>query len=235
MKLNLIYYKNLADAAFEKLVASAEDMFMKNEAGEYVFCGGWSASKLDKMFCGCLREAVGEIAEPCTKTYDKYVIIGSCWPKDNLLLKFKDDCYFPKKLEHLLESRPNIKYLLRENDIAVDIEMLNNAIVSIFNRMFKSKDASCVLGEGFKNIFALSHSHLDCYALFKTVKWAYGNSNCVNVWKEKMQSQMQHLVAVNELIGRYVQKKSQMNRSYELKRYAKEVKMYMHEKLENVS
>lgn len=31
------------------------------------------------------------------------LVIGACYPKDNLLLKFKDDCYFPSKLAKAIE------------------------------------------------------------------------------------------------------------------------------------
>ena len=87
------------------------------------------------------------------------------------------------------------------------------------------------LGDGFTNVIFLSHSHLDCYALFKIVKHLYGNSNCINVWKEKMSRQKQHLVAVNELIAKYVQKKNEMNKSIELKEYAREIRDYLREKI----
>lgn len=230
MKIRLIYYKNLVDAAFEKMFASIGCMFTKTDDGEYVFAGGWSQAKTTQLFVRCLQDVVHSIVVPCTKTYDKYIIIGSCWPKDNLLLKFKDNAYFPKKLEQLVVSQPEIKYLMREKDIHVDLHTLNTVFISTFNKMFKY-GACSVLGNEFKHVMMLSHSHLDCYALFKISKWTFGNSNCVNVWKEQMQGQMQHLVAVNELIAKYVQKKTQMNKSDELKQYAKEVKGFLREKL----
>ena len=189
MKLGLIYYKNLVDAAFEKMFASIGSMFAKSDDETYVFAGGWSKKRMSKLFEQCLREAVSEVIVPSTQTYDKYIMIGSCWPKDNLLLKFKDSTYFPKKLDALLEKKPEIKYLMRERDICLDIAMMNDVFVSTFSAMF-NKGASKVLGEEFSNVIVLSHSHLDCYALFKTVKWAYGSSSCINVWKEKMSMQM---------------------------------------------
>lgn len=172
-----------------------------------------------------------EIIEPASVTYDKYIIIGSCWPIDNLLLVWKDRSYFPKKLEALVMEKPTVKYLLREKDICVDIEALNDIFNGTFSKMFKEGYATKLLGKSFSNVICVSHSFLDCYALFKIIKWTYGNSSCINVWKEKMHSQMQHLVAVNELIAKYVQKKTSMNNSFELKKYAKEVKDYLRDKI----
>ena len=231
MKLRLIYYKNLLDSAVEKMFAEIGSMFSRADAGVYVFSAGWSELKLAKLFERCLRDSMLEVIEPSSKTYDKYIVISSCWPKDNLLLKMRNKSYFPAKLEKLIIEKPNIKYLLREKDICIDIEMLNSVFISTFNKMFNGNYSLKLLGEDFSNVLFVSHSSLDCYALFKVIKWTYGNSSCINIWKEKMQKQMQHLVAVNELISKYVQKKNCMNKSKELKECAREVKMYLKEKI----
>lgn len=232
MKLNLIYWKCLLDSTVEKMFDVIGSMFTRANDGTYVFSLGWSEAKMLKLFKKCLRESMLEVIEPCTKTSDKYIVISSCWPKDNMLLKLKNGSYFPKKLDNLISKRPNIKYLLREQDICFDIESLNNIFITCFNKMFNdSKNALKLLNGDFTNVVFLSHSHLDCYALFKIVKHLYGNSNCINVWKEKMFSQKQHLIAVNELISKYISKKTYMNRSQEMKTYAKEVKDYLREKI----
>ena len=231
MKLCLLYYKNLLDAAVEKLFASIGSMFTKLDDGTYVFSSGWSKSKMSKLFEQCLKESMLEVVEPATKTHDKYIIIGSCWPIDNLLLTWKDRSYFPKKLEALIMEKPTVKYLLREKDICVDIDALNEIFLETFNKMFKDGYVAKLLGKSFSNVICVSHSFLDCYAVFKTIKWAYGSSSCINVWKEKMHTQMQHLVAVNELIAKYIQKKTLMNNSLSLKKYAREVKDYLREKI----
>lgn len=232
MKLNLIYYKCLLDSAVEKMFDVIGSMFVRDSNGAYVFSGGWSEARLEALLETCLSEAMHEVIVPAHKTFDKYVVISSCWPKDNLLLKMKDSAYFPKKLDKLLSSKPEVKYLLREKDICIDILALNHIFIKVFNKMFNdSKHAAKVLGAGFSNVIFLSHSHLDCYALFKVIKHIYGNANCVNMWKEKMSCKMQHLVAVNDLISKYVQKKTCMNKSNELKMYAREVKDYLKEKI----
>lgn len=232
MKLNLIYWKCLLDSAVEKMFDVIGSMFTRADDGTYVFSSGWSEAKMSKLFEKCLRESMLEVIEPCAKTSDKYIVISSCWPKDNLLLKLKNGAYFPKKLDTLISRRPEIKYLFKEKDICIDIESLNNVFIKCFNSMFNDRRSFVkLLGSDFTNVIFLSHSHLDCYALFKIIKHIYGNSNCVNMWKEKMLEQKQHLVAVNELISRYVQKKNVMNKSSELREYAREVKDYLREKI----
>lgn len=232
MKLNLIYYKNLLDAAVEKMFASIGRMFSRADDGTYVFSGGWSEMKLARLFEQSLKEVMLEVIAPAAETNDKYIVISSCWPKDNLLLKLKNGSYFPKKLAALVDERPCIKYLLREKDICIDIESLNRIFIDCFSRMFNdSQHVSKLLDGDFSNVIFISHSHLDCYALFKIIKHIYGRSNCVNVWKEKMLEQKQHLVAVNELVSKYISKKTCMNRSRELKEYAREVRDYLKEKI----
>lgn len=211
---------------------SFDGMFIKIDNGKYVFGASWSKAKIAKLFEHCLKDVVLAIVSPASKTYDKYIIIGSCWPIDNMLLQWKSFSYFPKKLETLIVERPTIKYLLREKDIVVDIDMLNDVFLETFNKMFKDDYALKLLGKDFSNVICVSHSFLDCYALFKIIKWTYGSSSCVNIWKEKMHSQMQHLVAVNELVARYIQKKTSMNNSLELKKYAEEVKAFLKDKLD---
>ena len=60
-------------------------------------------------------------------------MIGSCYPKDNLLLEFKDDSFFPARLSKMLEDKPSIKWLMRESDIEIDISLFNELLIDIFN------------------------------------------------------------------------------------------------------
>ena len=204
MKLNLIYYKNLLDASIEKMFASIGNMFRRLDNGSYVFCGGWNKTKLSREFEHCLRKTMLEVVLPNTKTFDKYVVISSCYPIDNLLFTWKSQSYFPKKLEKFILCRPNLKYILKECDICIDLEMLNDIFIDTFNKLFNHNYIIKLLGENFSNVIFVSHSFLDCYAMFKVIKWAYGSSSCVNLWKEKMTNQMQHLIALNELIAKYI-------------------------------
>ena len=181
--------------------------------------------RLYTVLCQCVDNAIESILAQYSRK-DICIVIGSCYPKDNLLLEYKDTDYFPKKLEVLLHNRPALKWLMRETDIEIDIDLFNEVFMQIFNDRFNAmpkKRSSMAI----PHVIYVAHSRLDCYMLFKTIKWAYGSSNCRNVWKERFSSQRQNLVAVNDLISKYVHAKTRINRSRELKQYALEVKQYL--------
>ena len=102
--------------------------------------------------------------------------------------------------------------------------------IDIFNKMFNKHEPKRSSMPTCKTVF-VSHSRLDCYMLFKTLKWAYGSSNCCNIWKEKLASRKPCLVAVNDLISKYIHNKSMMNKSAKFKHYAHEVKDFIDDKL----
>lgn len=222
MKLHLIYYKCLLDVAFEKFVCLHEDMF-KRDNGKYVFGFNSSNKKLQSEIEKCLDTCIDEIMSSSCGKNDIFLIIGSCYPKDNLLLSFKDDKYFPVKLAKTIEERPALKWILSENDIEIDIDMFNAIFMDIFNRRFIRKTDNKHI---CKTIY-VSHSRLDCYMMFKTIKWAYGNSNCINVWKSKLEARRQNIVAINDLIAKYIHNKNRMNKSNEFKKYAHEIKDFL--------
>ena len=229
MKLKLIYYKCLLDVATRNLFASINDQFTKDESGHYVFSGQFS-SKLEKLFFSKLRDAIDNFAP--VESNSLCIVIGSCYPKDNLLLSFKDNRYFPKKLSGLIESRPALKYILKEDDIDVDIGCLNQMFNGSFCKMFAdSRCISKILKTNRKDIIFMAHRKIDCYAMFKTIKWAFGSSNCVNVWKTSMQDVKPCLIAVNDLVSKYIANKTAMNKSKDFKAIALEVKSYLDEKI----
>ena len=227
MKLNLIYYKNPIDLAIEKFFNSYGSFFTK-ENDKYVLCSNTSKSKIRRILEKCISLSFSELTNSCCAN-DVFVVIGSCWPCNNLLLEFKDDKYFPKRLSKILLDRPNIKWLFSEPDIEIDISSINEMFVSLFNDAFNDKKYANKL---FNNkTILVSHSKLDCYMMFKTIKWAYGNSNCTNLWKEKLSNKRPNFVAINDLIARYVHNKTKMNRSAHFKQCALEVKNYLDAKL----
>ena len=229
MKLNLVYYKCLLDIVVEDFVHKHEDLFTKCN-GRYVLGLSTSKAKLQAELDKCINDVVNEVRDAYCRKDDVLVVIGSCWPRDNLLLEFKDYGYFPAKLQKLIDTKPALKWILSERDIDISIDLLNELLVSLFNKRFCAK-ATKRSAELRPAVMYLSHSHLDCYMLFKTLKWAYGSSNCCNVWKEKLASRKPCLVAVNDLISKYIHNKSRMNKSTKFKQYAHEVKDYVDEKL----
>lgn len=189
-------------------------------------------SIFEELVVDVLREVV-----KADDSRDKFILIGPCYPKDSLLLEFKGDSYVPKKFETVIKSHPSLKWLLREDDIEVDINEVNDAVCSVFNEMFNShKTVEKLLGkERASKLVVLAHSRLDCYMLFKTVKWAYGSSNCKNVWKEDLAGSREVLVSLNDELAKHIRNKSLLNISGKFKACAREVKGYLDEKLGMVS
>ncbi len=230
MKLNLIYYKNVIDLAFQSFVASNGEHFTKCN-GKYVLSKLFTKASLKQELEKHIASALRELLQPVRSACDKCILIGSCYPRDNILLDFKSQSYFPKKLESLMASKPSLKWLLREHDIEVDIDAVNEAFVSIFNSIFTHGSMTRALRSSCSSVIALSHRRLDCYALFKVIKWAYGSSNCVNMYKEKLHGHKQCMVALNDLVSKYIPGKAAVNSSSEFKACAHEVKGYLDSKL----
>lgn len=137
-----------------------------------------------------------------------YIIIGSCSPYDNLFLEYrKNSDYFPQKLIKYVESNSCRKYILREDDIDIDIKMFNEIFEEIFMKWFDSKK---VLRN---NIFCVRHSRLDCYSIYKIIKFIFGACNCVNMRETCKIGSVSPLVSINELIDKYVHAKNAVNKS----------------------
>lgn len=149
------------------------------------------------------------------------------------MLDIRDkNAYFPQKLQDIIENKPSLKYFLKEKDIKIDMLFFNDVMLSIFNDFFLGKKMKPFNTNAYKNVLFISHSRLDCYALFKMVKCLYGKPNCINIWKDSLAGKHKEvLVAVNDLIEMYVHNKHILNSSSEFKMYASEVKNFIDEQL----
>ena len=207
------------------------DVFTKQD-GKYVLSIGMSKAQMKSILEDAVAHELRAICKDDQKTKDKYVLIGACYPKDSLLLDFKDGSYIPKKIEKALKEKPSMKWMLREDDICIDIDLVNDIFVELFNDMFnKPKKILSLLGDHYSNVIVVSHSHLDCYMMFKTIKWAYGKSNCKNVWKEDMQGHREVLMSLNDELAKHIRNKCLLNISGKFKAYAREVRDYLDERL----
>lgn len=232
MKLNLIYYKNILDLAMEKFFDIYGDKFVKQDTGIYAIGLGMPLSSIKRVLEKIISVELNAICKDDTSTSDKYILIGSCYPKDNFLLELNGDAPLPKRLAKAIKSRPCLKWVLKEKGIAIDIDAMNSVLESIFNDIFtKPKSLVALLGSNHSNVIAVSHSRLDCYMLFKTIKWAYGNANCKNIWKEDLSGRKELLVSLNEELAKHVANKSLLNISGKFKMYAREVRDYLDSKL----
>lgn len=221
--------------ALKAFISGNEGLFTRSD-GKYVFGKSGTQSKLkselEDSIAGAMRYLIGNHIK---SDNDKLVVIGSCFPLENMILKFKDESYFPKKLDDAICEKPYVRWALKEQDIAVDMNAMNWQLSKIFNEMFAGGSKVYKLlkehGMSESNIICVAHKSLDSYAVFKVVKWIYGNSNCVNVHAEKLFDYAPCLVDVNELVSKYVHRKNEMNKSQAFKKCALEVKEYLAKKI----
>ena len=230
LKFKLLYFKSLLDIAFIKFFDEYNDLF-KNVDGIYILAKDINIAKLVKIFKNYISSVLisetdkFDILQP---TY--YLIIGGCMPKNNLLLQYKDDKYFPKKLDKLIQSDFDVKYILKEKDIKLDMIRFNNVCINVFNEFFKSKQIVLSKNIDASNIIFIQHKNLDCYILFKLIKHILGRNNCINFFEERFKDIKSPIIAINDLIDKYVNK-NLLNKSQQLKTIENEIKQYISQKI----
>lgn len=231
-KFNLLYYKNILDLAFQLFFDQNNNKFKKQDDC-YILADAMSISQLQNAFRRHIATVIKQYAKPYSIEHPEYwLVIGACMPKDNMLLKCKNQQYFPAKLQKLIDAPWQIKWLLKEKDIKIDNIKFNEACIQLFNKCFKNNAAvTKMLGKEWSNVHFVQHSQLDCYSMFKTIKALYGRSNCTNVWKDKMQNVKLPLVALNDLIDRYIHNKVDLNRLPQFKIAVQEVKQFIDERI----
>lgn len=232
MTLGLIYYKNVLDLALEKFFDAYGSMFTKQD-GKWVLSAMMTKLKLEKTLSELVALELEYVLSKINKPYSKCILIGSCYPKDSLLLDFREGSLVPKWIEETLQSKPALKWVMKENDICIDIDAVNEVAISIFNKMFqKCASKRCSTNNARDGeVIVVSHSHLDCYMMFKVIKWAYGRSNCENVWKGIANDHKEVLVALNDELAKHIVSKGALNKSKKFKTYAKEVRDYLDSKI----
>ena len=226
MKLNLIYYKNILDIIVSRFINDYDDCFTKiNDC--YVLSKNIDRTQLKKYIQLALRNFILEVRALFDARYDKLIVIGACYPANNILLSISKN-EFPNNLHRILTEKPDIKYVLKESDILIDIDMFNSIAIEVFNEIFSSEQVKRKLfNDDAHNIIFISHNHLDCYMVFKAIKWIFGHSNCVNIWKNKLNAPCDHILAINDLVSRYSNNKRLLNSNKIFKQYAYEIKEYL--------
>lgn len=230
-KLRLLYYKNVLDLAVARFFGEFNNDFSKTSASRYVFSSDASRESLKKTFKRIIIEVIEELDEPWSIESPSWlVLLGGCYPKNNIILKHRDSKdYFPAKLEKTLEMKPAVKWILAEKDIDIDLELFNEIFNEVFSELATKK---IQLKPALKNVVCISHKSLDCYMLFKILKWIYGRSACSNVYEASGISKSNlPLIAINDLLSKYIHNKQAMNKSREFKKCALEVKQQLAELL----
>lgn len=225
-KINYIYYKNLLDLVFVRFFDDFNSSFSRDINDVYVFSSNVSRTALKDYFLKTIKKEIFKISEPWTITDPSWtIVIGSCYPSKNIVLDYRKDEYFPAKLTKFLEEHPSIRWVMRESGIDIDIELINEVLWEIFVDFISSK---AKLGNEYKNVIFIVHDRLDCYTVFKILKWLYGKSSCVNLYEKENMSRMNlPLVSINEVISKYIHNKTKMNTSKELKVFSSELKQYV--------
>ena len=152
-KIKLLYYKNLLDRCFARFFNDFNDDFIQQN-GVYVFNASWSVFHFKKIFREYLCTELRKFIKPnAVIGADYYFIIGSCIPKDNILLDIQSG-YFPEKLRKIIMSDYNIKYFLREKDIKIDLVFFNTMLEELFLEFFKNQwKVSRYVGDKYTNLF----------------------------------------------------------------------------------
>lgn len=234
-RFNLIYYKNLIDKVFIKFFELYNNDFQKIN-NKYILSKNINKSKLIKIFEILIFDELKKIIKPYNILQPQYyLILGSCIPAENFLLKLKDsNKYFPEKLTKIILNKFQFKYILKEKDIQLDIIKFNSVIEMLFNKFFCKNLLIKKLGTTYKNVIFIKHQNLDCYSLFKIIKALYGKSNCWNIYKEKFKNDKSPLIAINDLIDKYIHNKQNLNKNKEFVKIIKEISEFLNEKMKDV-
>lgn len=233
--LNLIYYKALLDVCMLKFINFFENDF-KKQNDQYVFCLKISDLKLKNIFKTFLIEELKKIIKEYSILNPEYfLIINGCFPENNILLNYKDDTYFPKKLNMFIKSDLCHKYILKDKSIKIDLLKFNKIFNDIFLEFFKDqKKLISVLDLKYNNVFFIQNSNIDCYSLFKIIKHLYGKNNCNNLYLAKYKDIKPLFIAINDLINKYINKKTEMCKSENFKKITIEIKQFIDQKISQV-
>lgn len=190
--------------------------------------------ELEEFFTASVLKSLSKILKPYDMLVspDFYFIIGACNPKDNFLLNFKEG-YFPSKLERLIQDKYSLKYLLKEKDIKIDSLKFNEACLNVFKKFF-SDELFLKRHQLLKNVVFIQHSKLDCYSLFKILKCILGRVNCHNLHDELFKGITSPIVAVNDLIDKYIHNKIQANKDARFKKMYSEIKQFVELRIQEI-
>ena len=208
-KLRVIYFKQLADRAFQRFLREREAHFTRLGKGDsvtYVYSGTASPGTLKRLFLGWIVEDLERLFPEFDLENPEYVfVLGSCLPRNNALLRCAvGESRFPAVLRKILDSGKDIRYYPAERDIHVDLDLLNSVLEEVFLELFDRKKAKTRLGSRFRSIFFLRHSVLDCYMAFKLLRMAYGRNTVGNVVQETGMEVDRGLRSLNERIDENV-------------------------------
>lgn len=233
-KIHLLYFKTLIDVCFIRFFDDFNSSF-KNINCQYIFSNDPGKARLKKIFKQYIIDELKTLIVPYSILSPNYfLILGACTPKNNILLKNQSQSkYFPEKLTKLINSDFELKYILKEKDIKLDLIYFNSIFSDIFNDFFSANEKKIIklFGEKHNNIIFIQHKQLDCYSLFKIIKFIFGKNNCNNIFIQKYLTLKSPIVAINDLIDKYIINKIQISKSAEFKTIIAEVQQFVNERI----
>lgn len=202
-RLNVLYYKHILDKSFRRFFDEYNDKFVKSD-NVYVLSKQLVKSKIKKLFKGyIIEELKNHISEYSFSNPDYYIIIGSCLPKDNILLKYKQDNYIPEKIYKIMDREPLLRYYLKENDIHIDIMMFNEIFEELFVYFSNQNNIIKEFGKNVRNLFMIDNDRLDCKMMYETIRYIFGKVNVINLQKKGKITDFA-INSLNEKIDQYV-------------------------------
>jgi hypothetical protein len=222
-RFKLVYYKHLLENSFSRFIGEHGDDFTR-DCGTYVFSSPMSLKRIrDELERNILEEIDRYSGEYSVVKPEYLVVIGSCFPKSNILLKYiPENIYIPEKLRKYMEEHPDVKYFHREKDLRFDDDALNCIFEEMFNDFFRNPPK--------RNVVFVKHRNLDCYLMFKVLKNIYGSANIVNVHDEYSGEMRNSLVSINEWILKYARKRNIINNE-EMRLTVAEIRQHLRERL----
>ena len=224
-----ISYYALLDEAMVYFFQDMNDSFIKleKENGRIDYIFAESHMKLRQYF----NQIIPKIILSKTKPFDMfnqkyYFIIDDCSPKDNIYLK--NASHLPKKLAVLLAKDLDIKYVLAESDIKLDLVTLNSIFDSYFDQMFGGarKRLGGLLADR-RNVFFVRNSSMD-YTMVKKVGYSlFGRKYVDKIQLNEHSQKKKQLININCVLSRYVEDKNSLKRSDEYKLIEGEVRQYL--------
>lgn len=227
-KINLIYFKNIVDNSLTNFINDSSVFFTK-ENGLYVFSKKVSRKKLTKVLESHIKTEILKFISKFDITKPNYYfVIGSCFPCDNILLKYESKEHkIPNNIHKLITQHRFVKYFLKERDISIDVEMFNHIFEEIFIKFFKKENILKTFGKEYKNLFFIRHENVDCYSMYRIIKDIYGRANTVNLHKKNREKMSENIVSINELIGKKIIHKKEICRSSETEYIRNEIRQYV--------
>jgi hypothetical protein len=227
-KINLLYFKNIIDNALTNFINDASEYF-KKENDLYILSKKIPRKRLLKIIESHIIEEIKKFVTKFNITEPNYYfIIGSCFPCDNILLKYETTEHkIPNNIHKLISTHKDIKYFLKERDISIDVEMFNYIFEEIFSKFFKTKNVIHYFGEDYKTLFFIRHEKLDCYSMYRIIKDLYGRINVINLHKKNKDKMTENIVSINELIGKKIIHKKEICRSSDIEYIKNEIKQYV--------